>query len=258
MTMNGTQACSGERKKATPKPIITRPMVRLSQCWPGNTIGAEENRRNFLPSPASLPKAITEPEKVIAPTKVPMKSSSLLPVGSGAATPKAPGLFTAAIAISTAAMPTSECIAATSSGICVISTRRATKAPMLPPTSIASRIAARLPRDTTASVTSTAMPMPTMPNRLPRRAITGEDSPLSARMNRTFFLNIASMRCVTRKPPATFTEASPTAMMPSTAPKSVSFGAAARIAPTMITEEIALVTLMSGVCSAGVTFQITW
>ena len=33
---------------------------------------------------------------------------------------------------------------------------------------------------------------------------------------------------------------------------------AARIAPTMITLEIALVTLISGVCSAGVTFQITW
>src|SRR5712671_3121863 len=72
-----------------------------------------------------------------------------------------------------------------------------------------------------------------------------------------FFLNISSMRCVTRNPPATFTEASATATTPSTEPKSTSLGAAARIAPTMITLEIALVTLMSGVCSAGVTFQIT-
>ena len=30
------------------------------------------------------------------------------------------------------------------------------------------------------------------------------------------------------------------------------------MAPTTITELIALVTLMSGVCSAGVTFQTTW
>ena len=47
------------------------------------------------------------------------------------------GLWIAAIAISTAAMPTSECIAATSSGICVICTRRATTAPIAPPTAIA-------------------------------------------------------------------------------------------------------------------------
>ena len=33
---------------------------------------------------------------------------------------------------------------------------------------------------------------------------------------------------------------------------------AARMAPTMITELMALVTLISGVCSAGVTFQTTW
>ena len=33
---------------------------------------------------------------------------------------------------------------------------------------------------------------------------------------------------------------------------------AARIAPTMTTELMAFVTLMSGVCSAGVTFQTTW
>src|SRR3954470_7913854 len=36
-----------------------------------------------------------------------------------------------------------------------------------------------------ASVTSTAMVMPTMPNRLPRRAVSGWDSPFRARMKRT-------------------------------------------------------------------------
>src|SRR5207247_9348577 len=68
-----------------------------------------------------------------------------------------------------------------------------------------------------------------------------------------FFLNISSIRCVTRKPPKTLTAASPTATAPSTEPASTSCGPAARIAPTMITLEMALVRLMSGVCSAGVT-----
>ena len=172
-------------KNARPKPIMTIASARLSRCWPLNTTGAEENRRNFLPSPASLPNAITEPEKVIAPTKVPMKSSSRLPAGSGSCSPNAPGLLTTAIAISTAAMPTMECIAATSSGICVICTRRATIAPMVPPTSIAIRIRSMRPCATSAMVVTTAMVMPTMPNRLPRRAVVGDDSPLSARMKQT-------------------------------------------------------------------------
>ena len=90
--------------------------------------------------PDSLPNAITDPEKVIAPMKVPMKSSSLLPVGISAGRPNDTGLLIAAIAISTAARPTSECIAATSSGICVICTRLATTAPMVPPTAMPTRI----------------------------------------------------------------------------------------------------------------------
>src|SRR5688500_1490670 len=73
-----------------------------------------------------------------------------------------------------------------------------------------------------------------------------------------FFLNISSMRCVTRNPPATFTEASATAITPIVEPMSSTLAPAARIAPTMITLEIALVRLMRGVCRAGVTFQITW
>ena len=81
-----------------------------------------------------------EPENVTAPTKVPMKSSSRLPAGIGSWMPNAAGLFTAPIAMRTAAMPTSECIAATSSGIWVISTRRATTAPIVPPITMASTI----------------------------------------------------------------------------------------------------------------------
>src|ERR1700691_3779252 len=66
------------------------------------------------------------------------------------------------------------------------------------------------------------------------------------------------MRWVTRKPPNTLIDASPTATAPSHAPQSVSAGPAASMAPTRIMPEMALVTDISGVCSAGVTFHTTW
>ena len=74
----------------------------------------------------------------------------------------------------------------------------------------------------------------------------------------SFFLNISSMRRVTRKPPNTLTAASATASTPIVLPSGVSVSAAASIAPTMTIAEIALVTAISGVCSAGVTVQTTW
>ncbi len=89
-------------KNPMPKPSIASASARFSTCWPANTTGALRMR------PDSLPNAITEPENVIAPMNVPMKSSSLLPVGIGTCSPNAAGLWIAAIAISTAAMPTSE------------------------------------------------------------------------------------------------------------------------------------------------------
>src|SRR5207248_104476 len=70
-------------------------------------------------------------------------------------------------------------------------------------------------------------------------------------------LNISSMRWLTRKPPNVLMAARPTAIVPISAPAPVFPEPAARIAPTTITELIALVTLISGVCSAGVTFQTT-
>ena len=66
------------------------------------------------------------------------------------------------------------------------------------------------------------------------------------------------MRRVTRKPPNTLTAASATASTPMVLPSGVVVRAAASIAPTMTMAEIALVTAMSGVCSAGVTVQTTW
>ncbi len=86
-----------------------------------------------------MPKAITEPLKVIAPTAAPRNSSNLLANGIGwprSTMPKVQGSATAATAMNTAARPTMLCMKATSSGILVISTRRAISVPMLPPTSM--------------------------------------------------------------------------------------------------------------------------
>jgi hypothetical protein len=74
--------------------------------------------------PCSLPKAMTEPVKVIAPMIVPRpisKSESSLMPPSGLTRPKSTGLMKAAAATSTAAMPTREWKPATSCGIAVIS-----------------------------------------------------------------------------------------------------------------------------------------
>ncbi|VVE90616.1 hypothetical protein PBR20603_04602 [Pandoraea bronchicola] len=143
MMTNGVQLC--ETKNAPPKPSIAIANARFTMCWPLKTTGAPWNSRNLY-LPESLPKAMTEPENVIAPTNVPMNSSMRLPGGSGwpaATIPKAAGSATAATAIHTAARPISECMAATSSGILVISTLRATYAPMPPPATRPARIRPR-------------------------------------------------------------------------------------------------------------------
>ena len=74
----------------------------------------------------------------------------------------------------------------------------------------------------------------------------------------SFFLNISSMRRVTRKPPNTFTAHSATASTPMVLPSGVSVSAAASMAPTMTMALMALVTDISGVCRAGVTVHTTW
>lgn len=90
--------------------------------------------------------------------------------------------------------------------------------------------------------------------------------PQPALAGRSFFLYIASMRWVTRKPPKMFTAAKAAASAP--APREIQTlpacssapatpAAAAIKAPTMITEEIAFVTAIRGVCRAGVTDHTT-
>jgi hypothetical protein len=65
------------------------------------------------------------------------------------------------------------------------------------------------------------------------------------------------MRCVTMNPPKMFTAANVTATKPINLAKPKWAGPAAIMAPTMMTLDTALVTLISGECSAGVTRQTT-
>src|SRR5437762_8260434 len=85
-------------------------------------------------------------------------------------------------------MPTSEWNAATSSGIDVIGTRRAMKAPIVPPMAMPRMTSTQATPSSggwLASVVATAIAMPIMPNRLPWRDDAGLDSPRSDRMNST-------------------------------------------------------------------------
>src|SRR5690242_9316527 len=88
-------------------------------------------------------------------------------------------------------------------------------------------------------------------------AFAGVTCYLAGPAGRSFFLYIASIRCVTANPPKMLTLASATATSPSHFELSLPAAAPAISAPTMMTEEIALVTAISGVCNAGVTDQTT-
>src|SRR4029077_11412923 len=102
--------------------------------------------------------------------------------------PRADGAESAPAPTSTAAMPTSEWKAATSSGIEVIGTRRAITAPIAAPMAmptITSSQARPSAGGWLASVVATAIAMPIMPNRLPWREVAGLDRPRSDRMNNT-------------------------------------------------------------------------
>jgi hypothetical protein len=68
---------------------------------------------------------------------------------------------------------------------------------------------------------------------------------------------MASMRWVTRKPPKMLTETSISATKPKPVATPDAEMPTASRAPTTMTDEMALVTAISGVCSAGVTDQTT-
>src|SRR6202045_2174519 len=161
-----------------------KPSAMLMTCRPGSVIGAP------LMRPESFRNAITEPVNVTAPMATPSHISIRLWPWMAPSTPmpKAAGAYSAPAATSTAAMPTSEWNAATSSGIEVIGTRRAITAPIEPPIAtprITNTQAMPSAGGCAANVVPTAIAMPIMPKKLPRRDDAGLDSPRSDRMNRT-------------------------------------------------------------------------
>jgi len=208
-----------------------------------------------------------------------MKSSRRLPRGRGSGSPNAPGLFTTATAISTAAMPTSECIAATSSGICVICTRRATNAPTMPPIAMATRMNATFlvmgERHQNGDRHADHAEEVPAPRRYGRGQAFQREDERNARREyqsaswlrscllllrlRRFFLNISSMRCVTRKPPKTFDRGKPHRDRSEDRAEIgvVGAGGQDRADDDHARNRVRHASI-SGVCRAGVTFQITW
>ncbi len=130
-------AALGAIAKRAVRTTIATSVPRLMTWRAGRMIGAP------LILPLSLAKAMTEPEKVIAPIAAPSVISIRLTVRmlpSAPRMPKASGLRKAATATSTAARPTSEWKAATNCGIAVIAMRRAVTRPMTAPMAMAARI----------------------------------------------------------------------------------------------------------------------
>ena len=154
------------------------PISALSGCWPRKISGAPDTR------PCSLAKATIEPVKVMAPMMVPSPISIRLWVliWPGAPMPKASGETKAAAATNTAARPTSEWKAATSWGSAVIWMRSATTVPTAPPITRPPTISQGETTPGVVTVTPIATSMPTMPNTLPWREVSGELRPRSAMM----------------------------------------------------------------------------
>ena len=84
-----------------------------------------------------------------------------------------------------AAPPPTPLNRATSWGIWVICTRYAPSAPIPTPTTMAMPIGSRWSRSPEISTVAVARTAPAAPIRLPRRAVLGEESPLSARTKQT-------------------------------------------------------------------------
>ena len=139
--------------------------------------------------PWSFKKAITDPEKVIAPTAAPIDISTKLASLILPGDPKlnAPGFKNAEIATNTAAKPTRLWKPATNSGIAVIGILYAIYAPILPPnnknTITYKKPDEKLPKD--KKVTTIAITIPTIPKKLPCLDVSGDDNPLNANINKT-------------------------------------------------------------------------
>jgi hypothetical protein len=129
-----------------------------------------------------LPNATSEPVKVTAP----MRAVRAAATASWSSTlPRSTTSRNVAPATSTEAAPPKPLNSATNSGMPVIWTFMASRAPTTAPTATP---AARKRKSTMARsrrVTTTATNMPVAPSRLPRAAVRGRPRDLRPRMNRT-------------------------------------------------------------------------
>ncbi len=146
----------------------TRPMIAGS---PGNTTG------RVVMSSCSFAKVTSEPENEIAPTSS-VNTIATRTHGSSV-------WASSSRATSAAAPPPTPLKSATSCGIWVICTRRATGAAIAEPTAMAARIHGMFSSLDERNTVTTAMRAPAAPMRLPRRAVFGELRPFSARMKQT-------------------------------------------------------------------------
>ena len=138
---------------------------------PENTTG------RVVMSSCSFANVTSEPEKDTAPT------SRVNTIATR--TPGSSVWGSSSSATSAAAPPPTPLKRATSCGIWVICTRRATGAAIAEPTAMAPRIQGMLSSLDERKTVTTAMSAPAAPMRLPRRAVFGELNPLSARMKQT-------------------------------------------------------------------------
>ena len=210
----------------------------------------EDDRRareqpEILPSPASLPNAMTEPENVIAPMNVPMNSSTRLPAGIGIADAERRRVVDDRDGDEHRREADERVHRRHELGhlrhLHALRDEPADEAANGERADRAGRCAAVI-----ANVVSTASAMPTMPKRLPRRAVSGWERPLQGedeeharheigrarpeladivtrRLLRRglFFLNISSIRSVTRKPPNVLMATSATATAPRIVPRPI-------------------------------------
>ena len=173
MTSSGTIECDATNQTSSPADATSA--ARFIQCRAGSISGLLEMRAE------SLRKATIEPVNVTAPMKTPRKISTRC-----TASPPPTSARYVLTPTSTAAAPTKECSIAMSSGMPVISTRRARQMPMLAPIVMATTIATQLNRAASRrashSVATSAIAMPIMPRTLPSRAVSCFDRPASERM----------------------------------------------------------------------------
>ena len=138
--------------------------------------------------PLNFKKAIIDPVNVKAPIEAPKDISIKLAILIFPGVPKlkTSGFKKADIATNTAARPTKLWNPATSSGIAVIGILYAIKAPTVPPINKKPKTyknpVEKFPTD--KKVTPMAIAIPIIPNKFPFLEVSGDESPLRAKINK--------------------------------------------------------------------------